>query len=313
MNDLNDLFYFAQVVEHGGFAPAARALGLPKSRLSRRIAALEERLGVRLIQRSTRRFSVTDIGREYYRHCVAMLVEAEGAQEVIDRVKSEPGGKLLLSCPPGLLQWGLAAMLSRFMVQCPAIRIAVEATTRHVDVIGEGFDIALRVRFPPFEDSDLVVRTLGRDQQHVVASPALLARLPPVAFPADLAHLPSLDYGPTGRQHAWRLEGPDASAATIALEPRLVTDDMNLLRDAALSGVGAALLPGIVVADDIAAGRLQVVLPEWHAQAGVIQAVFPSRRGLIPAVRRLIDFLAEAFAEAFAEDATAARAVVPGR
>lgn len=307
MNDLNDLFYFAQVVEHGGFAPAARALGLPKSRLSRRIAALEERLGVRLIQRSTRRFSVTDIGREYHRHCLAMLVEAEGAQEVIDRVKSEPGGKLLLSCPPGLLQWGVAAMLSRFMLQCPAIRIAVEATTRHVDVIGEGYDVALRVRFPPLEDSDLVARTLGRDEQHVVASPALLARMPPVAAPADLSRLPSLDYGPTGRNHVWRLEGPDAGVASIALDPRLVTDDMNLLRDAALSGVGAALLPGLVVADDIAAGRLQVVLPEWHAQAGVIQAVFPSRRGLIPAVRRLIDFLAAAFEE----DTATVKAVIP--
>lgn len=295
MNDLNDLYYFAQVVEHGGFAPAARVLGVPKSRLSRRIAALEARLGVRLIQRSTRRFSVTDIGREYRRHCLAMLVEAEGAQEVIDRVVSEPGGSLSLSCPPGLLQWGVAAMLARFMVQCPQVRIAVEATTRHVDVIEDGVDLALRVRFPPFGDSDLVARTLGYDEQHVVASPGLLAGMPPIAIPADLSGVPSLDYGPSARNHAWRLEGPGASVVIVPLKPRLVTDDMNLLRDAALSGAGAVLLPGMVVKDDIVAGRLQVVLPEWHAQAGVIQVVFPSRRGLIPAVRRLIDFLVAAF------------------
>ena len=295
MNDLNDLFYFAQVVEHAGFASAARTLGVPKSRLSRRIAALEERLGVRLIQRSTRRFSVTDIGRAYHQHCLAMLVEAEGAQEVIDRVKSEPGGKLLLSCPSGLLQWGVAAMLSRFMAQCPQLEISVDATARHVDVIGEGIDVALRVRFPPLEDSDLVARTLGYDEQHVVASPALLAAGPPVTLPADLSALPSLDFGPSGRTHAWRLEGPAGSIASVPLNPRLITDDMNLLRAAALSGVGAALLPSMVVADDLAAGRLQVVVPQWHAQAGVIQAVFPSRRGLIPAVRSLLDFLVAAF------------------
>lgn len=305
MNDLNDLFYFAQVVEHAGFAPAARALGLPKSRLSRRIAALEDRLGVRLIQRSTRRFSVTAIGREYHRHCLAMLSAADGAQEVIDRLASEPGGSLTLSCPPGLLQWGVAAMLARFMVKCPQVRIAVYATTRHVDVIGEGIDLALRVRFPPLEDSDLIARTLGHDEQHLVASPALLAGMSPIAIPADLSALPSLDYGPSNRNHAWRLEGPGASVASVPLKPPLVTDDMNLLRDAALSGVGAALLPSMIVADDIAAGRLRVVLPEWHASAGVIQVVFPSRRGLIPAVRRLIDFLAAAFEHDFRPVGTA--------
>lgn len=295
MHDLNDLYYFTQVVEHGGFAPAARTLGVAKSKLSRRVAALEERLGVRLLQRSTRRFSVTEIGQEYHRHCVAMLVEAEGAQEVIDRVVSEPSGSLLLSCSPGLLQWRISAMLGRFMTECPQVRISVDATNRHVDVISEGFDLALRVRFPPVQDSDLIARTLGHDAQHIVASPALVARMPAIIHPADLSRWPSLDFGPLNRKHAWILEGPNAATAEIPLEPRLITDDLNTLRDAALAGIGIVLLPGLVVHDDIAQGRLRVVLPGWHAQAGIIQAVFPSRRGLIPAVRRLIDFLATEF------------------
>lgn len=295
MNDLNDLYYFAQVVEHRGFAPAARALGIPKSKLSRHIATLEERLGVRLIQRSTRRFVVTETGQEYHRHCVAMLVEAEGAQEVIDRIVSEPSGSLQLSCPPGLLHWRVSAMLSRFMTECPQVHIYVDATSRHVDVISEGFDVALRVRLPPLGDSDLVARTLGHDEQHIVASPTLIARMPAVTTPHDLSRWPSLDYGPLQRRRVWTLDGPEAATVEIPLEPRLITDDMSTLRDAALAGIGVALLPRLGIHDDISQGRLKALLPDWHARGGIIQAVFPSRRGLIPAVRRLIDFLAAEF------------------
>ncbi len=295
MQDLNDLYYFTKVVEHGGFAPAGRALGVPKSKLSRRIAALEQSLRVRLLQRSTRRFSVTEIGQEYHRHCLAMLVEAEAAQDVIDRVVAEPSGSLLLSCPTGLLHCRVSTMLGRFMTACPRVRIFVEATNRHVDVVDEGFDVALRVRFPPLEDSDLIARLLGHDAQHLIASPALLASTSTIVTPADLERLPSLDYGPAQRKHVWHLEGPDSTSADIRLEPRLVTDDLNTLRDAALAGVGAVLLPDMVVGGDIAQGRLQRVLPDWQATPGIIQAVFSSRRGLIPAVRRLIDFFVAEF------------------
>jgi DNA-binding transcriptional LysR family regulator len=123
MQDLNDLFFYAQVIEHGGFAPAGRALNVPKSKLSRRIAVLEERLGVRLIQRSTRRFSVTEIGQEYYRHCLAMLVEAEAAQEVIDRNKAEPQGIVRMSCPAALMHYQLGEMVSRFMAKHPKVQV----------------------------------------------------------------------------------------------------------------------------------------------------------------------------------------------
>lgn len=294
--DLNDLFYYAKVVEYGGFAPAARALGLPKSKLSRRIAFLEQRLGVRLIQRSTRRFSVTEIGQEYYHHCLAMLVEADAAQEVIDRTRSEPRGTLNVSCPTALLHARIAPMLVRFLTECPRIKLYLEATNRRVDLIREGFDIALRVRFPPLEDSELVMRVLGHDPQHLVASPELLARQPAVAVPADLSSLPSLDLGPSNREHAWRFEGPDDAQATILHQPRLVTDDMQSLRQATLAGLGVTLLPDMMVHQDLATGRLKALLPEWRSETGLVQAVFPTRRGLIPAVRRLLDFLVAEFA-----------------
>ncbi|MEP6656441.1 MAG: LysR substrate-binding domain-containing protein [Betaproteobacteria bacterium] len=296
MPDLNDLYFYAQVVEHAGFAPAARALGVPKSKLSRRVAMLEQRLGVRLIQRSTRRFSVTEIGQEYYRRCVAMLVEAEAAQEVIDRVQSEPRGTVNLSCPIALLHARVAPMLIRFMTQCPQVKLHLEATNRRVDVIREGFDIALRVRFPPVDDSDLVMRTFGASGQLIVASPELFERGPRPAVPGDLPLLPSLDLGPPNREHAWHLEGPDGGLATVLHQPRFVTDDMAALRVAALSGIGVVQLPEMLVLDDIAAGRLERMLPHWRAPAGLVQAIFPSRRGLIPAVRRLVDFLASEFA-----------------
>src|SRR5690606_21517349 len=144
----------------GGFAPASRMLGIPKSRLSRRIALLEERLGVRLIQRSTRRFSVTELGQAYYARCKAMLVEADAAQDVIDATRSEPCGIVRLSCPVALLHAHVATMLTAFAVQHPRVTIQLVAVNRPVDVIAEGLDIALRVRPLPLQDSELSMRLL---------------------------------------------------------------------------------------------------------------------------------------------------------
>jgi DNA-binding transcriptional LysR family regulator len=296
MRDLNDLYFFVQVVDHGGFAPAARALGLPKSRLSRRILMLEQRLGVRLIQRSTRNFTVTAIGQEYYRHCVAMLVEAEAAQDTIDRSRAEPQGMVRLSCPPGLVCFKVGDILARFMARHPQVRVHLESTSRRVDVIAEGFDIAVRVRFPPLEESDLVMRVLAGSPQHLVASPALFDGNPTPQTPADLADIPSIDFGPPQRPHQWRLEGPDGDSALVTQRPRLITDDFVQMRLAVLRGIGIAQLPDFVVDDDLAAGTLVEVLPQWRPRAGIIHAVFPSRRGLLPAVRGLLDFFAQEFA-----------------
>jgi DNA-binding transcriptional LysR family regulator len=292
MQDLNDLFYFVQVVDRGGFAAAGRALGMQKSKLSRRIARLEERLGVRLIQRSTRRFSVTEIGREYYRRCLAMLVEAEAAQGVIERVRTEPRGVIRVSCPTALVHFQLGALIARFMAATPRVEVHLESTNRRVDVIAEGFDLAIRVRFPPLEPSELVMRRLDESTQCLVAGASLLEGRT-LAAPADLAGLPSLDLGPPHREHGWRLERRDGASATVPHQPRLVTDDMAALREATLAGVGIVQLPTMMVWEDIQAGRLAAVLPDWRPRSGIVHAVFPSRRGLLPSVRALLDFLAE--------------------
>lgn len=297
MQDLNDLYYFTQVVDHQGFAPAGRALAIPKSKLSRRIALLEERLGARLIQRSSRRFSVTDLGQEYYRHCKAMLTEAEAAQEVIDLRQSAPQGVIRVACPVALLCARVASILADYMAEHPKVIIDLESTNRRIDVIGEGIDIAIRVRPPPLENSDLVMRVLAERGWRLVASPALLERFGVPQVPADLHSLPTLDTRPAMGDHIWELSGPQGAHAAIRHEPRLITDDMIALRTAALRGIGITQLPSMIVCDEIRDGRLVALLPEWSPKNGIVHAVFPSRRGVLPAVRTLIDFLAARFAE----------------
>lgn len=295
--DFNDLHYFVQVVEHGGFAPAGRALNQPKSKLSRRISLLEERLGVRLIQRSTRRFAVTEIGQAYYQRCVAMLVEAEAAQDLVANTQSAPRGIVRLSCPTALLDYHLGDALGRFMKQCPEVELHIESTNRRVDVIQEGLDIAIRVRFPPLEDSELVMKVLGESRQCLVASPDLIARMGQLPTIADVGEWPSLGSLQGGRDFAWDLEGPNGAKARILTTPRMVTDDRIALWRSALHGVGVAMVPMALVQTDVDAGRLVHLLPEWQPRIAVVHAVFPSRRGLLPAVRALLDFLTQEFAQ----------------
>ncbi|MBK6599545.1 MAG: LysR family transcriptional regulator [Proteobacteria bacterium] len=295
MQDLNDLYYFVQVVDHGGFAPAGRALGVPKSKLSRRVALLEDRLGVRLIQRSTRRFAVTPVGTTYYTHCKAMLVEAQAAQESIDQTRAEPCGIVRISCPPTLLDNLVATMLADFMSAHHRVELHVEATDRVVDLIAEGIDIALRVRRPPLADSDLLLRSLAPAEQCLVASPDLLARSKLVQGPTDLAELTSLAHGESHDEHSWDLVGPQGARATISHRPRLVSRGMIALRAAALAGIGVVQLPTMMLRAELASGRLRQVLPNWAPPPSMVHAVYASRRGQLPAVRALLDFLGEQF------------------
>lgn len=302
MRDLNDLYYFVQIVDHGGFAPAARATGLQKSKLSRRIGQLEDRLGVRLLNRSSRRFSVTEVGQEFYRHCVAMLVEAEAAEQAIAELRAEPRGVIRMACPVGLLQFQFSALIARFVKANPAVEIHLRSFNRPVDVIAEGFDLAIRARFPPLDDTGLVMRKLDDSRQCLVASPALVSK--PVETPADLHGLPSLDLGPPLSGYRWDLESVDGQKASVPHAPRIVTDDMATLRAAALEGLGVVQLPTLLIWPDVEAGRLIHVLPRWRPPAAIVHAVFPSRRGLLPSVRALLDFFAQ---ECAAQRATAER------
>jgi len=292
MRDLNDLQLFVQVVERSGFAAAARKLGMPRSRLSRRIGMLEEQLGVRLIQRSTRHFAVTEIGQEYYRHCVAMLVEADAAQEAIDRSRAAPQGIVRVSCPVALVHFRVAEIVARFMGAWPKVEVHLESTNRRVDVISEGIDIAIRVRFPPLEESDLVMKILGDSTQRLVASPRLVEKLSMPLVPADLSMLPSLSWSSPQGQHEWHLNGADGATAVIPYKPRYVTEDMMALRFAALCGIGVGQFPTMVIGKDFEDGTLVDILPDWAPKQGIVHALLPSRRGQLPAVRALLDFLA---------------------
>ncbi|PTR15430.1 LysR family transcriptional regulator [Nitrosospira sp. Nsp2] len=295
MQDLNDLYYYVQAVDHGGFAPAGRALGMPKSKLSRRIAKLEERLGVRLIQRSTRHFVVTEAGQTYYMHCKAMLVEAEAAQEAVDTLRAEPRGVIRMTCPLPLVHAYVGVMLADFMMRYPLVTVHMEATNRRVDLVSDSVDVALRVRPPPLQDSDLVMRVLAEPDQCLVAGPALVSQL---GFPTDPSHLsnwPSMGLGTPQQTHRWVLYGPDSALATVHHTPRFVTTDMIALRNAAVAGVGVVQLPVVMARDQLAAGLLVRLVPDWAPRREIIHAVFPSRRGLLPSVRALIDFLAERF------------------
>src|SRR6202008_2182910 len=175
VQDLNNLYFFAKVVEFGSYTAAAKALGLQTSKLSRRIATLETELGVRLLNRTTRRLSLTEAGKTFHRHCLALLDEAQAAKDAMRQILASPQGLVRISCPTGLRQGCVTDALLRFLAEHPGVRIALDATNRRVDIVDEGLDIAMRGRKPPLEDSDLVMRAFGPDEAILVASPDLIA------------------------------------------------------------------------------------------------------------------------------------------
>jgi len=293
MQPLEGFYYFTQVVDHGGFARAARALGIPKSRLSRHVQGLESRLSVRLVNRSTRRFAVTDVGREVYRHATAMLAEADAALEVVEFARAKPCGTLRVSCPVAVAQSSLAPILPAFLELYPAIRLQLQVSNRRVDVLSEGFDVALRVRSRPSGEDGLVMRTFREVDEYLVASPAYLKSAPELTDPAQLKQHATLVASNEFDPQPWELLGPEGKSALIDLTPRLVCHDFIVLRAAVLAGLGITRLPEASVRDDLKSGALTRVLPQWRSPQGIVHVVFPTRRGMLPAVRAFIDFLAE--------------------
>lgn len=293
MRDLNDLNFFAAVVAHGGFSAAARALDLPKSRISRRVSALEAQLGVRLIERSTRSFNVTGVGQDVYRHARAALAEAEAIQEVASRLKAEPQGLVRVSCPLGAERI-MASKLPQFLKQHPRLRVQVVATNRRVDLIDEGVDVAIRVREKLDTDADLQVKMIGYSGSILVASPAFLDEHGRPATLADLVSLPTLSHTERPGIDRWTLVDDAGNEEVATHEPRLATGDFAILRQAAIEGVGAAFLPELWCREALEDGLLERILPRWRGRAGMLHLVFTSRRGLLPGVRAFIDFAAEA-------------------
>ena len=292
MQDLNDLYYFSAVVDHGGFAAAERALGIPKSRLSRRISQLESELGVRLLQRSTRRFAVTDVGQSVHRHAQSMLAEAQAAREVVDRLSAEPRGLVRVSVPVGIAQQSMPDLLPEFLARYPEVRVQMHVSNRRVDVINEGFDVAIRVRNKLDDDGSLVMRSFGQIQELLVASPQYLKRAGRPTEPEQLRDHVTLTMNEDEARQRWELQR-DGEVRRVELKPRVAGFDFPMLMQLARQGIGITMLPETMCAQAVRDGELAVVLPDWRLPQGIAHAVFASRRGLLPAVRVFIDHLAE--------------------
>lgn len=293
MDDLNDLYFFASVVQHGGFSAAARRIGVEKTRLSRRIAALEKRLGVRLLQRTTRALAVTDAGQRFFERCVATVEGAQAAFDSVAELRREPAGLVRLASPALLAQRCLAHMLPEYMRLHPKVSVFVEATDRTVNVIEERFDIAIRA-LPVIDDvSGLVAKTLRRSQRVLVVSPAFLTRHGHPTHPEGLPAFDTVasvdDVFDAGAR--WHLTGPGGLTQQVELKPRLVTSDLRTRLQAAIHGIGIALLPEQVVAAPLRDGLVERVLPEWAGAQNVLHLVYPTPRGMLPSVRSLIDYL----------------------
>jgi DNA-binding transcriptional LysR family regulator len=293
VQDLNDMVYFTEIVSQGGFAAAGRSLGLPKSKLSRRLAELEDRLGVRLLQRTTRQLKLTEVGETYYRHCLAMREQAEAAEQAVAQVQGEPRGTVRVACPVTLAHSTLCVVMPEFMARYPQVKIDMRVSNRAVDVVDEGFDVALRVRTTLEDSATLVVKNFGLTGTVLVASPALLQRQGRPAQVEDLGRLDTVDMSARNGHSRWRLVGPAGQAHVHVHQPRAVVDDLLSLKYLVMQGIGMCFMPDYMCESELKQGQLEKVLPAWGPPPGIFHAVFPSRRGMVPAVRSFLDFLAE--------------------
>jgi DNA-binding transcriptional LysR family regulator len=295
MMDLNDFFLFARVVESNGYAGASRVLNVSKSKLSRRMASMQRRLGVPLLQISTRRFALTQAGQEFYQHCRAVVTEAQAAQDSIEMLRSEPQGTIRVASTILPAHMYLTGLLPQFMSAYPKVRVALHVTNRSVDLIEEGFDIALRVTPSIREEAGMMIKVLARGRMSLVASPRYLKRHRRPTHPRDLAKLDTLRSIRDIEEEfvQWTMAAPDGTVETVALTPRLLCQDAQVTLAAALSGAGVAQLPAQLCRPAVLAGELEEILADWTFPEGIIHLVYPSHRAMLPSVRAFIDFMAD--------------------
>jgi len=293
--DLNDFYYFVQVVDRGGFTAASRALRIPKSTLSHRIQQLETRLGVRLLHRTSRRFTTTDVGREFYHHAAAMLEHAEKAETATRQRLTEPRGIVRFTAAVATSQFAMTEIVPEFLARYPLVSLIGSATDDFVDIIGQGYDVAIRAHSEPLPDSTLVARTLAPAPWYLFAGAGYVDAHGAPRTPKDLAKHPSLFMMRTSIATEWQLrraQGPHKEVV-LRLAPRLIHSDMVSLKRAAIAGLGIVALPGYVCRADVRGGALRRVLPDWIAADSTLTALMPHRQGLLPAVRAFVDCLAE--------------------
>ncbi|MCG7508962.1 LysR substrate-binding domain-containing protein [Mesorhizobium retamae] len=295
MLNLNDLLAFVQVVDHGGFAAAGRALGIPKSTLSKRLSELEKAIGVRLIQRTSRSFAVTEIGRDFHRHAAAMLIEAEAAEHVIKGRLTEPSGTVRITASMPVAQFRLAPLLPRLAASYPKLRIVLDVSDRFVDIVQEGFDIAIRNHFAPLPDADLVQRRIAYDPAWLVAAPHYVRDRGMPSRPEQANGLDGLMASSSER--VWTLQDGQGAVAEVTPAPRYVANETVALLEAAKAGLGIACLAGSFCAGPIQAGALVRVLPDWTARGVTTTLLMPHRRGQLPSVRTVADHLIAEFTQ----------------
>ena len=292
--DPTDMIYFAEVVERGGFAAAGRFLDIPRSRLSRRISGLEDQMGVRLLQRTTRSLSLTSAGDDFLRHCIAVRDAVRDASAAVADVQTAPKGLVRVSCPVTLAQSALGDLMPDFLLRYPDVQLELQVSNRAVNVVDEGFDVALRIRQSIDDSASCVVKKLDVSRIYMVASPSLLRRHGEPCSMAELAALPSLamDASSNGKA-SLNLHSPSGDKETLHYSPRYIANDLMTLRFAALAGSGWCWLPDYMCTNDLDNGRLTRLLPDWQTPQAVVHAVFPTRRGMSPAVRSFLDYLGE--------------------
>ncbi len=288
--NFNDLHIFVQAVNSGGFAAAARHLSVPKSTISKRVAELEVDLGTRLIHRTSRSFVLTDVGRDFYDHARAAVIEAQAAESAVQRRQAEPQGTVRITTSVPVAQFHLAGRLPVLARAYPKLDLQLHVTDRFVDLVREGFDIAIRSHFAALPDSDLMQRRMTVERITLVASPDYLARRGTPERPEDLAEHDGLLTGPVAR--TWHLKDNDGRQAQVTPVARLVADESSVLLRAAAAGLGIACLPEAMSAASMDSGELIQVLPDWIAGSVTSTILTPHRRGQLPAVRTVIDFLA---------------------
>ena len=292
MQDLNDMVFFAEVAERGGFTAASKALGVPKSRLSRRVADLEGTLGVQLLQRSTRRLSLTPAGEVYLRHCVEMRDAAQAAAEAVSQVQTEPRGTVRISCPVTLAQASVGPLMPIFMRRFPLVRVEMRVINRPVDPVEDGIDIALRVRTAVEASATLAARRFGVSRGVLVITAERMAHQGQIKGPEDLMRIDTVGMSAGEGRAMLPLHGPDGQLHHVPHQPRYVADDLLALKSAIVGGIGAGMLPDYMCRHELDRGELVELLPGWTPPAGIVHAMFAPRRAQVPAVRHLIDFLA---------------------
>ncbi|MAK70526.1 MAG: LysR family transcriptional regulator [Idiomarina sp.] len=289
--DIANYYLFAKAVRCGSINAASRELELPKSTISRRISQLETEQGVRLVHRGRQGLRLTDVGEAFLVHCDALVDAADSATQVTQHLLAKPRGRVNVSSPYAISQSLLTQVLPEFMTRYPEIQLNLMVTNRPVNLLDENIDLALRVR-PSIEDSSLIARPISDAPQTLFAAPKLIGDSI-IAEPTDLLHYPQLSLHYTSGRYGYVLTHQSGNRTQLQFEPRLISDDMILLREAAIEGQGVVALPNYLCQQAVAEGRLQQLLPDWNLPVGIMHMTYPHRRGLKPAVRVLIDYLAE--------------------